>query len=342
MRKMKINLTNHSYDIIIENELLNHINDYVKEVYKNKEVYIITDSNVAPIYLTKVEAALSKDFNVKSVVIPAGEASKSFDGYKLVCEKLIDLQVRRNQLLLALGGGVIGDLTGFVAATMYRGIDYIGVPTSLLSQMDSSIGGKTGIDFYNRKNIIGAFKQPLRVLIDPKTLDSLPKEEFINGMGELIKHGAIGNRKLLELVSSRVTTITEEIVEESLKVKRAVVEIDEFDKKERMFLNFGHTFGHAIELKHGYRHGEAVAIGMLMALEFGIDMGQTNPECYDLIKNILVKYNFPLKEYNYKDYLPDMAYDKKNLAGEIRFIFIKDIGEPILYKIKESEIKDLM
>lgn len=342
MRQLKVNLTNHSYDIIIENNLLDHLSSYIKEVYSNKEVFIITDSNVAPLYLEKVENALKDDFIVASVVLPAGEPTKSFAGYQEACEKLIDLQVRRNHLLLALGGGVIGDLTGFVAATMYRGIDYIGIPTSLLSQMDSSIGGKTGIDFYNRKNIIGAFKQPLRVLIDPKTLDTLPYEEFRNGMGELIKHGAIGNAGLLELVKGGVKSISEEIIEESLKVKRAVVEIDEFDKCERMYLNFGHTFGHAIELKYGYRHGEAVAIGMLMALKFGIDMGVTNPKCYDIIKDILVAYDFPIVEYDYKDYLADMAYDKKNLAGEIRFIFISDIAKPMIYKIKEDKIKDLM
>ncbi|MGM9971168.1 MAG: 3-dehydroquinate synthase [Anaeroplasmataceae bacterium] len=342
MRKLTVNLKDHSYDIVIENGLLDHLGSYIKEVYKNKEIFIITDTNVEKYYLEKVKKALNEDFIVKSVVMPAGEATKSFAGYQELCQKLIDLEVRRNHLLLALGGGVIGDLTGFVAATMYRGIDYIGIPTSLLAQMDSSIGGKTGIDFYNRKNIIGAFKQPLMVLIDPKTLDTLPYEEFRNGMGELIKHGAIGNEKLLKLVSTGIKTITEEIIEESLKVKKRVVEIDEFDKCERMFLNFGHTFGHAIELKYGYRHGEAVAIGMLMALKFGIDLNVTNRRCYEIIESILKSYDFPLDDYNYKDYLKDMAYDKKNLAGEIRFIFIEDIGKPIIYKIKEDSIGDLM
>ena len=342
MKKLTLNLTNTKYDILVEDNILDKLDEYIYEVYKNKHVYIITDSNVAPIYLERVEKALSKKYDVKSVILPAGEETKSFDGYMECCKKLLDLNVRRNELLIALGGGVIGDLTGFVAATIYRGIDYVGVPTSLLAQMDSSIGGKTGIDFYERKNIIGAFKQPLRVIIDPRTCDSLPEDEFINGMGELIKHGAIGNKKLLELVKNGISKMTEEIVIESLKVKQAVVEIDEFDQKERMFLNFGHTFGHAIELKYGYKHGQAVANGMLMALKFGIDMGETNPECYDVIKDILVNCNFPLKEYNYKDYLADMAYDKKNLAGEIRFIFIKDFENPELYKIKESKIKDLM
>ena len=342
MKKLHINLSDHSYDIIIKDNLIDNLSEYVKEVYSNKKIYVITDSNVAPIYLTRVMKALENDYEVKSVVLPAGEESKSFAVYQEACEKLIDLNIRRNELLLALGGGVIGDLTGFIAATIYRGVPYIGVPTSLLAQMDSSIGGKTGIDFYNRKNIIGAFKQPLMVLIDPRTCDTLSREEFVNGMGELIKHGAIGNPKLLTLVENGVERMTEEIVVESLKVKQAVVEVDEFDQKERMFLNFGHTFGHAIELKYGWKHGQAVANGMLMALKFGIDMKETNKECYQRIYNILKNCGFPIVEYDYKEYLPDMAYDKKNLAGVIRFIFIKDFGQPELYEIKESKIKDLM
>lgn len=342
MRRLHINLKDHSYDIVIKDGIISHLREYISEVYKNKKIYIITDSNVAPLYLDKVKKGLTENYIVESVVVKAGEESKCFDVYKDVCEKLINLNVRRNELLLALGGGVIGDLTGFIAGTIYRGIPYIGVPTSLLAQMDSSIGGKTGIDFYNRKNIIGVFKQPLMVLIDPRTTDTLSKEEFINGMGELIKHGAIGNPKLLTLIENGIDKMTEEIVEESLKVKKAVVEIDEFDQKERMYLNFGHTFGHAIELKYGYKHGVAVAIGMLMALKFGIDMKETKKECYDVIYNILRKCEFPIVDYNYKDYLLDMAYDKKNIAGVIKFVFIKDFGQPELYEIKEDNIKDLM
>ena len=219
-------------------------------------------------------------------MIPHGEESKVLSTYAYVCEELIKKDIRRNNLLVALGGGVIGDLCGFVAATLYRGIPYVGIPTSLLSQMDSSIGGKTGIDFYNRKNIIGAFKQPSMVLIDPKVLNTLDIKEFNNGMGELIKHGAIGNKILLDLLFDK-PMITEDIIYESLTVKKRVVELDEFDLKERMTLNFGHTFGHAIELKYGYKHGEAVAIGMLMAIEMGIDLGITDKSCYDIIYNII-------------------------------------------------------
>ncbi len=340
MRKLTINLKDHSYDIIIENNLLDNINTYVKNVYKNKKIFIITDDKVASLYLDKVVNALKKDFIVDYVIIKNGEASKTLETYAYVCEELINKGVKRQEALLALGGGVIGDLTGFVASSLYRGIPYIGVPTSLLADMDSSIGGKTGIDFAGRKNILGAFKQPLMVLIDPKTFDTLDKREFNNGMGELIKHGAIGNKKLLELLKNH-PNIDENIIFESLSVKKAVVEKDEFDLGDRMKLNFGHTFGHAIELKYGYKHGEAVAIGMLMALKMGIDLKVTNPNCYQIIYDILKGYSLPLDEYDYHDYLKDILYDKKNIAGTVNFIFLTEIGNCVIYKISESEVLKL-
>ena len=340
MRKLTVNLKDHSYDIIIENNLLENINTYVKNVYKNKKIFIITDDKVAPLYLDKVLNSLKKDFLVDYVIIKNGEASKNLETYAYVCEKLIEKGVKRQEALIALGGGVIGDLTGFVAASLYRGIPYIGVPTSLLADMDSSIGGKTGIDFAGRKNILGAFKQPLAVLIDPKTFESLDKREFNNGMGELIKHGAIGNKKLLELLKEH-PDIDENIIYESLSVKKEVVEKDEFDLGDRMKLNFGHTFGHAIELKYGYKHGEAVAIGMLMALKMGIDLKITNPNCYQTIYDILKLYDLPLDEYDYHDYLKDILYDKKNIAGTVNFIFLTEIGNCVIYKISESEVLKL-
>jgi len=338
VRKLNINLKNSSYEIIIENDLINDVLKYIKNIYNNKKIYILTDDNVSKLYLDKVIKSLSKEYIVDYVVIPHGEESKVLSTYAYVCEELIKKDIRRNNLLVALGGGVIGDLCGFVAATLYRGIPYVGIPTSLLSQMDSSIGGKTGIDFYNRKNIIGAFKQPSMVLIDPKVLNTLDIKEFNNGMGELIKHGAIGNKILLDLLFDK-PMITEDIIYESLTVKKRVVELDEFDLKERMTLNFGHTFGHAIELKYGYKHGEAVAIGMLMAIEMGIDLGITDKSCYDIIYNILKLYDLPTTKYSYKDYLNDVFYDKKNIAGTINFILLTKPGECIIHKITEEEIR---
>ena len=215
------------------------------------------------------------------------------------------------------------------------------IPTSLLSQMDSSIGGKTGIDFDERKNIIGCFKQPKLVLIDPNTLNTLPVEEFKNGMGELIKHAVIGNPKLFQMLLSK-PEIDEEIIFESLTVKKHLVEADEFDQGERMLLNFGHTFGHAIELKYNLKHGHAVALGMLMAIHFGIDLGITNKEVYSKVLTILNLYEISYQEYNYKAYVKDIVYDKKNIAGVIQFVLLRDIGKAFLYPVEESKLKELL
>lgn len=339
MRELVVNLSDHSYKIIIENGALDNVNTYIKTIYNNDKIFIITDDKVKDLYLDKVIKSLEKDYIVDYVVIPNGEASKTLEKYAYICEELLKKDIRRNNLIVALGGGVIGDISGFVASSLFRGLPYVGIPTSLLAQMDSSIGGKTGIDFYGRKNILGAFKQPKMVIIDPNTINTLDEREFNNGMGELIKHGAIGNKELLDSLYSH-PKITEDVIYESLTVKKKVVEIDEFDLKERMTLNFGHTFGHAIELKYGYKHGEAVAIGMLMAIKMGIDLGVTDKSCYKPILDILKIYNLPVVEYDYKDYLKDVFYDKKNIAGTISFIFLTKLGECVIYKITEKEIKE--
>lgn len=341
MKRVKIQLEKNSYEIIIEKDLLSRLSFFIAEIYKNKKIYIITDDQVAEFYLQKVRTILEEKFIVEDVIVPHGESSKSIETYCSVVKQLLNKNIRRNELLLALGGGVIGDLTGFVAATLYRGLPYMSIPTSLLSQMDSSIGGKTGIDFDERKNIIGCFKQPKLVLIDPNTLNTLPVEEFKNGMGELIKHAVIGNPKLFQMLLSK-PEIDEEIIFESLTVKKHLVEADEFDQGERMLLNFGHTFGHAIELKYNLKHGHAVALGMLMAIHFGIDLGITNKEVYSKVLTILNLYEISYQEYNYKAYVKDIVYDKKNIAGVIQFVLLRDIGKAFLYPVEESKLKELL
>ena len=341
MKTIDLNLKNNGYKVYIEEGILDKALDYISAVYNNKKVYIITDDLVSTFYLEKLENILKEKYIVHSIIIKNGEASKCFDSYVDVCKKLIELDIRRNELLIALGGGVVGDLCGFVASTIYRGVPYVQIPTSLLAQMDSSIGGKCGIDFYDRKNIIGAFKQPELVLIDPKTLDTLSDREFSNGMAELIKHSIIGNNALYEKLLTK-PKIDEEIIYESLKVKAKVVMEDEFDTGNRMILNFGHTFGHIIELEYGYKHGEAVAIGMLMALRLGIDLNITPKSLYEDTYKILSLYNLPTECYDYKKYLEKTIYDKKNLAGVVNFILIDKLGSCIIYKIDENKLKDLI
>lgn len=341
MKVIDLKLKNNPYKVYIEANILTKAINYISEIYKNKKIYIITDDLVSTYYLNDLVKQLETKYIVHSIIVKNGESSKSFDTYVSVCKQLIELDIRRNELLIALGGGVVGDLTGFVASTIYRGVPYIQIPTSLLAQMDSSIGGKTGIDFYNRKNIIGSFKQPSLVLIDPYTLNTLNKREFSNGMAELIKHGIIGNANLFNKLLSK-PQIDEEIIYESLSVKAKVVMEDEFDQGNRMILNFGHTFGHIIELEYGYKHGEAVGIGMLMALNLGIDLGITPKELYEDTYKILSLYDLPVKEYNYKDYLSKTIYDKKNLAGIVNFILIDKLGSSIIYKIDESKLKEIV
>lgn len=339
MKKLAINLTHTSYNIYIEKGLLANLGKYIKDVYNNKKIYIITDTNVEMLYLNMVLESL-KEYEVYSYAIKAGEESKNIESYQEIINYLLAKEIRRNDLIIALGGGVVGDLAGFVAATMYRGVNFINIPTSLLSQMDSSIGGKTGIDYYNRKNIIGAFKQPSLVLIDPNTLNTLDKREFNNGMGELIKHALIGNPMLFTKLMTK-PEIDEEIIYESLLVKKKFVEEDEFDQGNRMILNFGHTFGHAIELNSDYKHGECVGIGMVLAINLGIDLKITDTSLLTNLKKILDLYELPYLDIDYHKLLHSIIYDKKNLAGVINFILIKDIGKPIIYKINEEDIKSI-
>ena len=338
MRKLTVSLKEDYYDIYINCGIIKRAGEYIKQVYENKKVYVITDTNVEKLYLEPLLKSLKEEnFVTDYIVVPAGEESKCLSVYTSVCEQLLKKDIRRNELLIALGGGVIGDLVGFVASTLYRGLPYIGIPTSLLSQMDSSIGGKTGIDFYNRKNIIGCFKQPLLVLIDPLTHKTLDKKEFTNGMGELIKHAIIGNKELFENLSNKVL-IDEDVIYESLYVKKRLVELDTYDQKERMLLNFGHTFGHSIELKMNLKHGQAVSVGMLMAINFGIDLGITDKAIYDKVKNVLELYDLPVIEIDYKEYIKETLYDKKNLAGTINFVLIDKIGNAFTHKIKEDDL----
>lgn len=341
MKTLKMDLINDKYEIIIEKGLLSNISNEIKKVYSKSKVYIITDDVVAALYLKKIKEELSKDFQVFDVIVKNGEESKNINTYANIISKLLDKNIRRNELLVALGGGVVGDITGFVAATLFRGLPYVSIPTSLLSQMDSSIGGKTGIDFNERKNILGCFKQPLLVLIDPNTLNTLPKEEFNNGMAELIKHAIIGNKSLFEKLKSR-PIIDEEIIYESLCVKKRYVTLDPYDLNERMILNFGHTLGHAIELALNLKHGYAVSLGMLMAIQMGINLQLTDRSCYAEIMNVLELYGLPVDNIDYKKYLNEVIKDKKNIAGSINFIFIKNIGEPVIYPVSENHIKELM
>lgn len=333
---MKIKMK--KYDILIQTGIFLDIKKHVD--FKDNKVFIITDENVYKLNQDNIEKAF-QGFEIIKYVISPGEKSKSFEVYQNAINFLFENGIKRFHHLIALGGGVVGDLTGFIASTIYRGINYIQIPTTLLSQVDSSIGGKTGIDSIYGKNLIGSFYEPEKVLIDPNFLNTLSKREFSNGLSEMIKAGLIADKKLFELIESGVK-VDEELIKRAILVKKRVVLKDPLDKGIRMILNFGHTFGHAIEYKHNfetYKHGEAIAYGMLIALKMGESLEMTQKDIYERVLKIFLKYNLVKEPLLQKDdYIDYIKNDKKILSNGLNFIFIEKIGKAV---IKNINIKDV-
>ena len=269
---------------------------------RSQKICIVTDSNVAPLYARDVQDLLEKEFDTVILhTFEAGEHNKNLETVNALYQTLIEQHFERQDLLVALGGGVVGDLTGFAAATYLRGIDFIQVPTSLLSQVDSSIGGKTGVDLPEGKNLVGEFYQPRLVLREPNVLASLPDSTFADGMAEVVKYGYISNREILTMVSQPdYKSNIENIIYECVKIKRDVVAIDEHDTGLRMILNFGHTIGHAAEKLGNYTdltHGQAVAIGMVAAMRLSALLGNEDltAPLIDLLKHIGLPTELPLQ-----------------------------------------------
>jgi 3-dehydroquinate synthase len=328
-----------NYEIVIETGGIKSLGKWIHEIYTLPNVFVVTDKNVFQLYHQTLIDALP-DFILSFVVIEPGELSKSMSTYQEVISKLIELGMKRNHLLVALGGGVVGDLTGFVASTLFRGVSYIQIPTTLLAQVDSSIGGKVGIDLPQGKNLIGSFYDPKLVMIDPLFLSTLDQREYNNGLAEMIKVGLIGDKHLYQYLLS-YDKVTEKEIAQAIAVKRDLVLIDPFDKKERMYLNFGHTFGHAIEKKHQYqtyKHGEAISYGMLIALEIGIRLGETKPELYEEVKELLKRLEL-VKEplLNPVHYADAILTDKKYLSDGLNYIIVPRVGVAKIIKLKESD-----
>lgn len=334
--RIEMPLKNHPYDILVEHKAILQLPCEIKKIYLGDKIFVITDHNVAKIYQANLEEILC-DFKVSFVVVSAGEEAKSMAVYESVINTLMDNNMKRTDLLIAFGGGVIGDLAGFVASTLYRGVPYIQIPTTLLAQVDSSIGGKTAINSQKGKNMIGTFYQPKFVLIDPDFLKTLSDFEYKNGMAEVIKSAFIGDPVLQEkLLTGHIKTL--EMIERSIQVKRQVVLIDEFDLNERMFLNFGHTFGHALEKQSNYQvaHGFAVAEGMLMATHIGEKLGYTPKSIFKSLKILLEKFDLGLLNTNPIPLIEDVFFDKKNTHGQLKMVFISDIGKPMIKPITKE------
>ena len=330
MQKVTVNASR-SYDILIGSGLLATLGQEAKKFPKVKTVCIVSETNVYPLHGAAAEQALrGAGFQVCSFVFPAGEESKCGETYLQLLNFLAQQQLTRSDLLVALGGGVVGDLTGFAAATFLRGIQFIQVPTTLLAAVDSSVGGKTAIDLPAGKNLAGAFYQPSLVLCDTDTLNTLPKDVFLDGCAEVIKYGIIYDRAFFETLKKAGPEFDREsVIKRCVELKRDVVMEDEFDTGSRMKLNLGHTIGHGVEARShfGLSHGKSVAIGMAMVSRAAMKKGWLSPEDAAAIQETLADYGLPIRtEYPAEELVPFMLSDKKRSGGTIPLIVPMAIG----------------
>ena len=347
MNKVNININNDlkiNYDILVKKGLINDTGKLVKEVLRGKRALIVTDNVVDKFYTETVKKSLEKENIITSVcVLENGETNKNIESIYNIYSALAKNELSRKDIIIALGGGVIGDMAGYAAATWMRGIDFVQIPTTLLACVDSSVGGKTGINIKEGKNLVGAFHSPRLVIMDNDVLNTLPKREFNAGMAEVIKHAFLFDKKLLEYLENNNSFDMDFILKRNCELKGHIVEIDYKEKKERMFLNFGHTIGHSVENAAGYGvllHGEAVAIGVIFAIEYGIKKNITKDKTLlERAKNIFNKFSLPTEipsNINLKDAI---KLDKKRSDDKINFVFLESIGKPYVEKVS---IKDIL
>lgn len=335
-----------AYDVIIERNLLGRCGELIKNVLpKAQRALIISDSNVAPLYADKVKASLESAGYMTFVhTFPAGEDNKRLAEIEQMYAAMAAAELSRTDFAVALGGGVTGDMCGFAAATYLRGIKFVQIPTTILSQNDSSVGGKTGIDLECGKNLVGSFHQPCLVLADADTLDTLPQRYITDGFGEIIKHGCIKSAELFELIENHGADMNmiEDLTARSIEIKSGVVERDERESGERMLLNFGHTLGHAIEKCcnfTGYAHGEAVGIGMLMMTRASETAGLTQQGTSDRIEAVLKKCNMPTTcGFSYEEICAAAMLDKKRRNDSINIVLLKSIGDSFIYNVKCADL----
>ena len=340
--------TGNPYDIFIERGIIENCGEYVRKLSNAQKVTVITDTNVAPLYQWKVLNSLVKEgFQVTTHTFKAGEESKTLATIAEMYETLADFKMTRKDIVLALGGGVTGDMAGFAAATYLRGIDFIQVPTSLLAQVDSSVGGKTGVDLPHGKNLVGAFHQPIAVLIDPDTLNTLPDAYICDGMAEVIKYGCIKDAEFFEnLENENALDHIEDVIEKCVSIKRDVVSRDEREAGERMLLNFGHTLGHSIEKIcdfKGISHGMAVAIGMVLISRAGEKQGVTEIGTTDKIIALCKKYGLPTSDKaTFAEMVESAKGDKKTAGGSINLVMLNKIGDSYTRKLELDKLEEFI
>lgn len=345
LKTIHINTSN-PYDVIISRGCLSDCGRYISEITDSHKAAIITDDVVGKLYADIVSSSLrSCGFEVGVFAFPNGESSKSLSTLDKIYNFLSSVQISRSDILIALGGGVVGDVTGLAAATFLRGMDFVQIPTTLLAQIDSSVGGKTAVNISSGKNLVGAFKQPALVICDSNTLSTLPEAELSCGMAEAIKYGMIRDTKLFELIESHdisnVNEIIDDIICSCIDIKRDVVERDEFDKGERFILNFGHTLGHAVECWHNYTdytHGMGVAAGMCMITE-----RFCAPELADRLSRCIDSYGLPTgTKAPIDELLPFCSVDKKRDHDSISFIVCPEVGKAEIRRVSLDEFCRLM
>ena len=352
MQTLTVNLGERSYPIHVGAGILERAGDLLQQAGLRGKIALVTNPTVAQLYLDPVHDALvHAGFEVTPVLVPDGEEHKNFKSLETIYDRLIAGRLERKSSVLALGGGVIGDLAGFAAATYLRGVPYVQVPTTLLAQVDSSVGGKTGVNHQDGKNLIGAFYQPKLVLIDVAVLNTLPRRELAAGLAEVIKYGIIEDSELFRLLEQQVEqmigldrALVAKIVARSCAIKARVVEADEREEDYRAVLNFGHTIGHALEAATGYRqflHGEAVAIGMVQAATLSVRQGLCDSESLKRVTALVGRAGLPAEippQVSVRSLIEAMEIDKKVAGGKVRFIMCEGIGKTRFHWIAPEEI----
>jgi 3-dehydroquinate synthase len=340
MKEITVNLKERSYQIFIESNLLCDLGQYINNYLKINKVCIVTDENVASLYLELLKKSITEiSPDPFVIIIPSGEEQKKLSTISMIYDKLLEKGFVRDSTILAFGGGVVGDISGFVAATYMRGIDYLQIPTTLLAQVDSSVGGKTGVNHRLGKNLIGSFYQPKGVFIDPFLLNTLSKRDINAGLVEIIKHSLIKSSKLFEYIENNLLSIInleteslEKIIEENCKIKAEIVSMDERESGIRALLNLGHTIGHAIEksLEFGeLRRGEAVGFGIIAVSYISNKLGYLSEDEFKRISELLL-YVVPISNFpiiSIEKILESMSLDKKKEGGKLRFVLPETIGK---------------
>ena len=349
MKTLNVNLPGRAYDILIERGLLSRAGELCRAALPRAgRLFVVTDSTVGPLYLNRLIPSLENaGFETAICEIPAGEASKCVEQLSRLWEHMMDFGLTRTDAVAALGGGVVGDLAGFAAATVLRGVDFVQIPTTLLSQVDSSVGGKVAIDLQHGKNLAGAFWQPRLVLMDPAVLGTLDDKAFADGMAEVIKYGCIRDAAFLSWLEQRpsrqeIMAEIEHVLYTCCDIKRAVVVEDERDTGARMILNFGHTLGHAYELAGHYRiwtHGQAVAAGMVKAAELGVTLGVTPAGLPERIGVLLGCFGLPVAiPCAHEDYAAAVGLDKKGAGDSISVILLEEAGRAMAHPMPKAKL----